>query len=53
MKLTAFLVFTILILSASPASAQKDEIPKSVSDSIGGALGWAEKSFLSVAEAMP
>ena len=43
----------ILLALAPPASAQKEEIPKSISESVGGALGWAEKGFLSVAEAMP
>jgi len=53
MKFAALIVFASLIVAAPPASAQKDEIPKSISESVGGALGWAEKSFISVAEAMP
>ena len=53
MKSAALIVFASLILVAPPTSAQKEEIPKSLSESIGGALGWAEKGFLSVAEAMP
>ncbi|MGB8786034.1 MAG: DinB family protein [Candidatus Acidiferrales bacterium] len=53
MKSTALIVLTSLILAAPPTYAQKEEIPKSISESVGGALGWAEKGFLSVAEAMP
>ena len=53
MKSAALIVFASLILVAPPTSAQKEEIPKSLSESVGGLLGWAEKSFLSVAEAMP
>jgi uncharacterized damage-inducible protein DinB len=53
MKFAALAVFASLILAAPPTSAQKDEIPKSIADSVGGALGWAEKGFLGVAEAMP
>jgi uncharacterized damage-inducible protein DinB len=53
MKRAAFIVFASAILLAPGAFAQKDEIPKSISESVGGALGWAEKGFLSVAEAMP
>jgi uncharacterized damage-inducible protein DinB len=48
-----FIFFASLILLASPISAQKEEIPKSISESVAGALDWAEKGFLSVAEAMP
>ena len=33
--------------------AQQDEIPKTIAASVGDSLGWAERSFLSVAEAMP
>jgi uncharacterized damage-inducible protein DinB len=36
-----------------PTTAQKEEIPKSLSGSVGTALGWAERNFLSIAEAMP
>jgi len=52
-KSAAVVVFASLILVAPPAFAQKEEIPKSLSESVAGALGWAEKGFLSVAEAMP
>ena len=52
MKFT-ILVFAALILAVSPAFAQQEEIPKTLSGSIGNALDWAEKGFLSVAEAMP
>jgi uncharacterized damage-inducible protein DinB len=53
MRSAALIVFASLILVDPPTSAQKDEIPKSLSESVGGPLGWAEKGFLSVAEAMP
>jgi len=53
MKSVALIVFASLMPVASPTYAQKEEIPKSIAESVGGALGWAEKGFLSVAEAMP
>jgi uncharacterized damage-inducible protein DinB len=53
MKSAALIIFASLILVAPPTSAQKEEIPKSLAESVGGALSWAEKGFLSVAEAMP
>ena len=53
MKSAALVVFAILIHVTQPTSAQKEEIPKSISDSVGGALGRAEKGFLTAAEAMP
>jgi len=53
LKSAALIFFASLILVAPPTSAQMEEIPKSLSESVGGPLGWAEKSFLSVAEAMP
>jgi len=53
MKSAVLILFASLILFAPPTSARKEEIPKSLSESVGGALGWAEKGFLSVAEAMP
>jgi uncharacterized damage-inducible protein DinB len=53
MKFATLIVFASLILVAPPASAQKEEIPKSFSESVGATLSWAEKGFLSVAEAMP
>jgi uncharacterized damage-inducible protein DinB len=53
MKLVTLFVFAGVILVAPAAFAQKEETPKSISESIGFALGWAEKGFLGVAEAMP
>ena len=41
MKFASLIVFASLIFAASPASGQKEEIPKSISESVGGALGWA------------
>jgi uncharacterized damage-inducible protein DinB len=52
-KSAALIALASLILIATPTSAQKDEIPKSISESVGTALGWAEKGFFTVAEAMP
>lgn len=46
MKSATLIVFASLILVAPPTSAQKEEIPKNLSESVGGALGWAEKGFL-------
>jgi hypothetical protein len=51
-KSPTLIVFASLIL-ALPTSAQKEEIPKSISESVGNALGWAKKGFFMVAEAMP
>ena|SRR5579862_1528782 len=56
MKFTAVLALLGLAfsLSLAPAtSAQKQDIPKSISGSMAWTLGFAEKGFLSVAEAMP
>lgn len=53
MKSAKFLVFAALILFVPPTFAQKEDIPKSISESVGFMLGWAEKGFLSAAEAMP
>jgi len=52
-KSAALVVFASLIVVAPPTSAQKEEIPKSIAESVAGALGWAQKGFLTVAEAMP
>ena len=41
---------TILLI---PAFAQKDEVPKNIADSVGGALKWTEGQFYAAAEAMP
>ena len=53
MKFATLIILAGLILVAPQASAQKEEIPESIAGSVGGALGWAEKGFLGVAEAMP
>jgi uncharacterized damage-inducible protein DinB len=39
--------------SASKLATQQDDIPKSIADSIGGPLQFAEGNLLGVAEAMP
>jgi len=53
MKSAALIVFANLILVAPSTSAPKEEIPKSLAESVGGGLSWAEKDFITVAEAMP
>ncbi len=53
MKLTILIASVCLTILAIPASAQQDQIPKNIADSVGGALRWTEGQFLSVAEAMP
>ena len=53
MKFATLIILAGLIVVAPRASAQKEEIPKNIAGSVGGALGWAEKGFLGVAEAMP
>ena len=47
--------FTLVcLLSLAPATAaQKNEVPKTISGSMAWTLGFAEKSFYSLAEAMP
>ena len=44
-------LFSLAIL-ASVLRAQ-DDIPKTIADSVGGTLGFAEAQFLSIVEAMP
>jgi uncharacterized damage-inducible protein DinB len=39
--------------SAAKQAAQKDDIPKSIAESVSGTLQFAEGNFLGVAEAMP
>jgi uncharacterized damage-inducible protein DinB len=53
MKSLGIILSASLVLVAPATFAQKEEIPKSISESVGGALDWTEKGFLSVAEAMP
>ena len=55
MKLFGAAILTgfTLMLPVASFSQQEKEIPKSIPDSISFTLGWAEKGFLSVAEAMP
>jgi hypothetical protein len=45
------ILFSLAIL-ASALRAQ-DDIPKTIADSVGGTLGFAEAQFLSIVEAMP
>jgi uncharacterized damage-inducible protein DinB len=51
--LLALLGLACLLSLAPDTSAQKQDIPKSISGSMAWTLGFAEKGFLSVAEAMP
>src|ERR1700758_1729176 len=53
MKFATLIIFAGLIFVAPAALAQKNDVPKSIAESVGVALGWAEKGFLGVAEAMP
>jgi hypothetical protein len=39
--------------SATKQSARPDDIPKSIAESVGGTLQFAEGNFLALAEAMP
>ena len=43
----------LLMLIAAPALAQNDDIPKSISASVGDVLQYAQQQFLAAAEAMP
>jgi hypothetical protein len=53
MRAFRIVAFAMIVLAASAALAQKEDIPKNIADSIGGSLHWAEGQFLSIAEAMP
>jgi len=54
LKLTIWCICSFLAsIIPSVSFAQKDEIPKSISESVGGTLKWTEDQFYSVAEAMP
>lgn len=43
----------VLVLSAFPAWAQQDQVPKDIAGSVGGALEHTQARFLEIAEAMP
>jgi len=51
-KLTLSIFLTAFLL-AIPATAQKDEAPKDIAESVGRSLEWTEGQFLAAAEAMP
>lgn len=53
MKLTMLLVFLSAMILSVSATAQEDEVPKNIAESVGSALSWTEGQFLAVAEAMP
>ena len=53
MKLIAVAACVCVLLFAHPARAQKDDIPKSIAESVGAPLSWAEGEILGLAEAMP
>jgi len=63
-RLAAFFIICVAALSAvallkaaqkdtSKQAAQKDDIPKSIAESVGGTMQFAEGNFLDVAETMP
>jgi len=52
-KLTAIVAFVGVMICAAPAFAQREEIPKSIAESVGGMLRWTEGQSLGLAEAMP
>jgi len=52
MTRTAVSVTCILFLSVA-ALAQSEQVPKTIGDSVGSSLKWAEEQFYSTAEAMP
>src|SRR6202050_1200262 len=53
MKFALPIAFVCLISLAASTPAQKDQVPKTPSEGIGATIGFAQKGFLSVAEAMP
>jgi uncharacterized damage-inducible protein DinB len=53
LKLTTLVALVCLAILALPASAQQEEIPKNIADSVGGMLRYTEGQFLAIAEAMP
>jgi uncharacterized damage-inducible protein DinB len=53
MKFCPVILLASLLLGAMPCFAQKEAVPTTIPESVGGPLHWAEKSFLSLAEAMP
>jgi uncharacterized damage-inducible protein DinB len=53
MKFCPAILLASLLLGAMPCFAQKETVPTTIPESVGGPLHWAEKSFLSLAEAMP
>jgi hypothetical protein len=52
-KLIPFTATLGLVLLARPALTQQQEIPKSIAESVGEVMQFAQGQFLSVAEAMP
>ncbi len=53
MRNTLLFGFVVLALLAASASAQRDEVPKNIADSIAGTLHWSEQQFAAAAEVMP
>jgi uncharacterized damage-inducible protein DinB len=51
LKLT--LAFNFMLIFVAAAIGQQDQVPKNISDSIGGTLHWTEQQFAAAAEAMP
>jgi glycerophosphoryl diester phosphodiesterase len=52
-KIAAAIAFYCATVLSVPTTAQKNDIPKNIAESVGGSLSWTEGQFLSVAEAMP
>jgi DinB superfamily len=44
---------SLSLLAPRASSAQEDDVPKNIAESVGGALHWTEGQFMGVAEAMP
>lgn len=53
MRFTILATLLCLLIVPAAVAAEKDEIPKNIAESVGGALSWTEGQFLSVAETMP
>jgi len=45
-------IFLLILLMAAPTLAQNHDIPKSISESVGDILQFAQQQFLSAAEAV-
>jgi hypothetical protein len=48
-----FAVLSIVLVFTSAIGAQSEDVPKTIADSVGGALRHSQGQFLAVAQAMP